>query len=551
MDTVKISGISLKFWRMCSLEDNEDEFKTQETCTFILPEYPESAIDALKSLLQTISKVENIFPDVQNTSEEVDSLEIKQELNLKKDLEQLEQKAVKVEKEFLVKDEPDFINDDGDDDFSVPVRKKKKTGHKSQKRKSCSKCGENFVWRKKLLLHLKQCNPDQYEEEIKRAPPPSPKKSSKSSSSENNQQGPFYCDKCPHVSQKWSAYLSHVSAHQLSAVLKESKVEKDPLTIKNNDPEGPDQGKLTSPGHDEVYQLKNWCESCDLAYPNYQMYKQHMDQFHKKSLQCPECDLRFTYENTLLKHKLDYHTLYPKQCNQCSEVFLTAKTLYEHIDVHTKHLNPKNSPCEICGKLLKDKYTLKAHVEAVHEKRAGGDFACEQCGKLLKSKSSLQYHRKSAHTQDYPHRCDVCGKGYIKYNRMINCLNNHQGIYKYRCPECDYKTNKLLQFKEHVNMHTGEKSYFCPVCRHKSNGTKNLGCHIKQVHKMTLCQAEVTYRTNRFGEPMTEDQIDDMKVRMSSLSNYSEKIVKDLKSNASTTGENDPGETELQATEAQ
>jgi len=280
--------------------------------------------------------------------------------------------------------------------------------------------------------------------------------------------------------------------------------------------------------HHEMYQLQNRCDACDLAYPNYQLYKQHMDQFHKKSLSCSECNLRFTYENTLLKHKLDYHTLYPKQCNQCTQVFLTAKTLYEHIDVHTKHLNPKTSPCEICGKLLKDKYTLKAHVEAVHEKRAGGDFACEQCGKMLKSKSSLSYHRKSAHTLDYPHRCDVCGKGFIKYNRMINCLNNHQGIYKYRCPECDYKTNKLIQFKEHVNMHTGEKSFYCPVCRHKSNGTKNLGCHIKQVHKMTLCQAEVTYRTNRFGEQMTDDQIEDMKVRMASLTNYDEKIVQDL-----------------------
>ncbi|XP_023338086.1 RE1-silencing transcription factor B [Eurytemora carolleeae] len=101
----------------------------------------------------------------------------------------------------------------------------------------------------------------------------------------------------------------------------------------------------------------------------------------------------------------------------------------------------------------------------------------------------------------------MCGKGYIKYNRMINCINNHQGIYKYRCPECEYKTNKLLQFKEHVNSHTGEKAFFCPVCHHQSNGTKNLGCHTKQVHKLTLCQAEIMYKTSRLGTPMTEDQI--------------------------------------------
>ena len=34
-----------------------------------------------------------------------------------------------------------------------------------------------------------------------------------------------------------------------------------------------------------------------------------------------------------------------------------------------------------------------------------------------------------------------------------------------------------------------------------------LGCHTKQVHKLTLCQAEIMYKTSRLGKPMTEDQI--------------------------------------------
>jgi hypothetical protein len=523
-----VSGISLKFWRVTSLPDDNDKLQTQETCTFILPENSEATVDAVQKLLVALSQIENIFPDLNKCLEELETVEIKQELNLKKDLEEIELKAVKGESS--VKDEPDFIDDEEAEVEYIKYRRKRKKlsrSYQKSEKKSCLKCGKVFVWRKKYVIHLKHCNPDQLEEEPDQLLQPEA-----NTGGNGSNPGPFCCDKCPHVFQKISAYESHLRAHELSAVLKESKA--NTIIEETTDPGLDIKGEaesvfVSSLPLSEPYQLQNRCETCDLAYPNYQMYKQHMDQFHKKSLSCPDCDLRFTYENTLLKHKLDYHTLYPKQCNQCTQVFLTAKTLYEHIDVHTKHLNPKTSPCEICGKLLKDKYTLKAHVEAVHEKRAGGDFACEQCGKMLKSKSSLSYHKKSAHTQDYPHRCDVCGKGYIKYNRMVNCLNNHQGIFKYRCPECDYKTNKLIQFKEHVNMHTGEKSYYCPVCRHKSNGTKNLGCHIKQVHKMTLCQAEVAYRTNRFGEQLTEDQIDDMKVRMSSLSNYNEKIVQDLK----------------------
>lgn len=538
IDDFNVSGISLKFWSATSLPGDDEKVKTQETCTFILSEYSEETLEAIKKLLIAITKVEDIFPDLKKQLDELETIEIKQELNLKKELEELEQKAVKIKKEaFIVKDEPDFI-DDYDDDIEIehtPIHRKRKKSSKTKPKtpkKTCQNCGEVFVWRKKYLVHLNECDPEQLEKESK--------KFKNSNNNTGGSSGPHNCDKCPQIFQKLSAYETHQQAHQLSALLKESKAKsmEDKILVENikgelpdhvTSPVGADTGAGVGTGsHHQMYQLQNRCETCDLAYSNYTFYKQHMDQFHKKSLSCSDCNLRFTYENTLLKHQLDYHTLYPKQCNECTQVFLTAKTLYEHIDVHTKHLNAKTSPCEICGKLLKDKYTLKAHVEAVHEKRAGGDFACEQCGKMLKSKSSLSYHRKSAHTLDYPHRCDVCGKGFIKYNRMVNCLNNHQGIYKYRCPECDYKTNKLIQFKEHVNMHTGEKSFYCPVCRHKSNGTKNLGCHIKQVHKMTLCQAEVAYRTNRFGEQMTDDQIEDMKVRMSSLSNYNEKIVQDL-----------------------
>ena len=100
------------------------------------------------------------------------------------------------------------------------------------------------------------------------------------------------------------------------------------------------------------------------------------------------------------------------------------------------------------------------------------------------------------------------------------------------------KQHKLLQFKEHMNSHTKEISYFCPVCNQQSSGTKNLGCHTKQVmkakiqklpveyftffqvHKLTLCQAEVLHKTNRFGGPMSEEQIEDMKHKMTSLKTF-------------------------------
>ena len=41
-----------------------------------------------------------------------------------------------------------------------------------------------------------------------------------------------------------------------------------------------------------------------------------------------------------------------------------------------------------------------------------------------------------------------------------------------------------------------------------------------QVHKLTLCQAEVLHKKSRLGAPMTEEQIEEMKHKMTSLKPY-------------------------------
>ena len=43
---------------------------------------------------------------------------------------------------------------------------------------------------------------------------------------------------------------------------------------------------------------------------------------------------------------------------------------------------------------------------------------------------------------------------------------------------------------------------------------------VLQVHKLTLCQAEVLHKRSRLGAPMTEEQIEEMKHKMTSLKPY-------------------------------
>jgi len=539
-------GFSLKFWTMAPGEgEGEDAFQIQALNSFIFQDETHENLVTVSNVIMKIAgsnpdlekcvnnMVQMISPgheadDLSNTINPSDFVNIKHE--------------VKTNEPAIVKMEP-LNNDDNEDDndekwmdVDFQLIDKKKKAEKEKKALSttssnalykCESCLKTFSWVKNFATHLNDCNPPQLEDEFANLKPGVQKKLRKYLSmtpEERNNikkekiekakvkypKGPFFCEKCPQVFQKYPGFVSHVNAHNLSA--------------KNNpkaDPELPPKVQYEYQLDDLRDGLVMRCDKCDLAYSAFQSYKNHMDQFHKKAITCEHCGMKFTLRNTLVKHKVDYHTLYPRKCDQCPTTLLTAKDFFEHLQKHGKDYIGRTAPCEICGKMLKNKYVLKAHVEAVHEKKTkSGQFSCDECGKILGTKASLEYHRKSAHLNEFPYRCEVCGKGFLKYNRMMTCLNNHHGIYKYRCTECDYKTNKLLQFKEHMNSHTRSVIYYCPVCNQQSNGTKNLGCHTKQVHKLTLCQAEILHKRSRLGEPMTEEQIEEMKHKMTSLKPY-------------------------------
>jgi len=511
-------GFSVKIWTM-KYDQPSNVFLLDDVHNFIFQD--ESFVnlvsvgDTIKKIAGNNTDVDKLVGDMLRTGGgrvETD--------NLQSAHDDLVKKEVKVIDPFetVVKVEPEFNYSDDETVHKPKAVKKTLKSEKQNAVHTCEKCNQGFKWAKKLVLHLQVCNPLQLDGFVRNLKPHVKRKikslglvdeDEEAEKSKNPQapypQGPFFCEKCPQVFQKYPGFISHVKAHELSHAS---------LVDKEENEESKLELEL------ELNELRDGvimkCEKCDLAYSTFQTYKNHMDQFHKKSLSCSECGLRFTLKNTLVKHKIDYHSLYPKKCEQCPKILMTAKDFFEHLQSHSKNFIGKTAPCEICGKLLKNKYVLKAHVESVHQKKTG-EFSCDECGKMLSTKASLEYHRKSVHTQEYPYTCELCGKGFLKYNRMMTCVNNHHGIYKYRCTECEYKTNKLLQFKEHMNTHTREISYFCPVCNQQSSGTKNLGCHTKQVHKLTLCQAEILHKTNRFGAPMTEEQIEDMKHKMTSL----------------------------------
>ena len=61
-------------------------------------------------------------------------------------------------------------------------------------------------------------------------------------------------------------------------------------------------------------------------------------------------------------------------------------------------------------------------------------------------------------------------------------------------------------------INSAAKPWICPICQHTSSTTSNLNNHIKKVHKVTLCQAEMMTKRSRYGRDMTEDEVEQNRV---------------------------------------
>ena len=264
------------------------------------------------------------------------------------------------------------------------------------------------------------------------------------------------------------------------------------------------------------------CTTCDIAYNTIGMYNHHMKKFHDKALSCEECGKKFTMPNALKNHRLNFHTQFPRKCDDCGHYCISKKVFKEHIaKAHSEGVAEDTHPCEICGKVLKTKYSLKLHVKLMHEKVAG-QFPCDECGKVLKTKATLEYHKR-VHAGEYPFRCDQCGNGYMTEKKMMDCQNTHAGIYRFHCTHCDYKTNKDKAYRRHVSIHSDVKPYLCPLCQnHQTANPENMSGHIRKAHKMTLLQAELVAKRNRFGNVMTEEDIELAKRKLERAENAQE-----------------------------
>ena len=199
-------------------------------------------------------------------------------------------------------------------------------------------------------------------------------------------------------------------------------------------------------------------------------------------------------------------------CDLCSAKFKTAKTLYNHKQLH---LDLRRYQCPLCGKRTNYLSNAQSHIYNVHKNKSAKPIRLSS----ENAKQTIEAYKKQFFGHNSKQRgADTAmemNSNSSKETKQRNVSNDHllshaksaplkQSVYK--CDICSAKFQSLLCWKAHKdNVHCSFARYQCPLCGFRSNYVQNTNKHISTVHgdksaktvKLSLEDAKQTFEAYR------------------------------------------------------
>lgn len=262
-------------------------------------------------------------------------------------------------------------------------------------------------------------------------------------------------------------------------------------------------------------------------------------------LKCVDCDLRFTQEYCLKRHRSKFHPIKPRKAltpaadvNPVREVLdvdelmniLTEQdeddsekiikefclpkepsTTFETVEVELQ--NPeinktaiilddpstvakpkirwqdKVYPCNDCGHVFNHPHHLKKHKNMKRPCWApktaaekGNSNRSGICEHCGVFKKHLDIHMIS-HRDERKYACHLCDKRFKMKSILIRHVNIHLDNRPYKCSFCEKSFNDPSSLRIHLPVHTGEKKYICEFCERPFGS-----CSARARHHLTHTQ---------------------------------------------------------------
>ena len=138
--------------------------------------------------------------------------------------------------------------------------------------------------------------------------------------------------------------------------------------------------------------------------------------------------------------------------------------------------------CTFCRKDFPSAKALRRHLRMHAGKSV---YVCSRCGWHLASRATMEMHQRSCGTQDCPHNCVSCGKGYHSKQALLQHLKVHQppaSVEDRTCLDCKQVFNLVKTMREHRATHRGP--FPCPVedCPATFSLPKRRNRHLREKH---------------------------------------------------------------------
>ncbi|XP_061444239.1 zinc finger protein 774-like isoform X2 [Rhineura floridana] len=221
----------------------------------------------------------------------------------------------------------------------------------------------------------------------------------------------------------------------------------------------------------------------------------------EKPFQCVICAKAFKRAWELFSHEVVHNEERPFCCQLCQVIsggcsvcmcvrvcvaFCPASPLplqasfKRHSDYKSHalvHTEERPHRCELCGKCFKRASNLAEHRRIHSGERP---HRCAACTKRFKTPYELQRHMLT-HCLERPFTCTACGKGFAAAGALLLHQRQHCDDKPHICGICGKRFAYGHSLRVHERVHTGDRPFSCVLCSKAFKQSNALASH-ERVH---------------------------------------------------------------------